>query len=104
MKSYALLAQLVEALHRFCRGFGFKSRTGLNFFLALFYYCFSSVHYCEDRFQINKVSMFGKQTGIIFYSNRVYLKNFTASLECMGWFLAFDLKKDQQMNQNKQSK
>lgn len=45
--------------------------------------------------------MFGKQTGIIFYSNRVYLKNFTASLECMGWFLAFDLKKDQQMNQNR---
>ena len=54
MKSYALLAQLVEALHRFCRGFGFKSRTGLNFFLALFYYCLSSVHYCEDRFQIKK--------------------------------------------------
>ena len=48
--------------------------------------------------------MFGKQTGMIFYSNRVYLKNFTASLECMGWFLAFDLKKDQQMNQNKQNK
>ena len=54
MKSYALLAQLVEALHRFCRGFGFKSRTGLNFFLALFYYCLSSVYYCEDRFQIKK--------------------------------------------------
>ena len=48
--------------------------------------------------------MLGKQTSITIYLNRVYLKNFTASLECMGWFLAFDLKKDQQMNQNKQSK
>ena len=39
--------------------------------------------------------MFGKQTSITIYLNRVYLKNFTASLECMGWFLALDLKKKQ---------
>ena len=36
MKSYALLAELVGALHRFCRGRGFKSHTSLNFFLVLF--------------------------------------------------------------------
>ena len=46
--------------------------------------------------------MCGKQTSIIFYSNRVYLKNFTASLECMGWFLALDLEK-KPTNESKQT-
>ena len=47
MKSYALLAQFVGALHRFCRGRGFKSRTGLKFFFwPHFHYCLNRVHYC----------------------------------------------------------
>ena len=40
------------ALHRYRKGHGFKSRTGLNFFQALFSLLLKSVHYCEDRFHI----------------------------------------------------
>ena len=40
-----------KALHRYRRGHGFKSRTGLNsFFKSYFHYCSSSVHHCEVRF------------------------------------------------------
>ena len=46
-----LLALLVgRALHRYGRGHGFKSCTGLNFFRPYFHYCSSSVHYCKDHF------------------------------------------------------
>ena len=36
-----LIAQLVRALHRYRRGHGFDSRSGLNFFQALFLNCLS---------------------------------------------------------------
>ena len=36
-----LIAQLVWALHRYRRGHGFDSRSGLNFFQALFLNCLS---------------------------------------------------------------
>ena len=39
-----------RALHRYRRGHGFKSRTGLNLFRPYFHYCSSIVHYCEDLF------------------------------------------------------
>ena len=32
-----LLAQLVRALHQYCRGHGFKSHWGLNLFLGLIF-------------------------------------------------------------------
>ena len=44
----ALLAQFVER-------HWFKSRTGMNFFRALFHYCFNSVHFCEDRFHFHNI-------------------------------------------------
>ena len=41
----------IQALYRYRRGHGFKSRTRLNFFFRpYFQYCSSSVHYCEDHF------------------------------------------------------
>ena len=50
-KSYIWTA---PALHRYRRGHGFKSRTGLNFFSRpSFHYCLSSVHNYEDRFHIH---------------------------------------------------
>ena len=39
-----LIAQLVRALHRYRRGHGFDSRSGLNFFQALFLNCLSWVY------------------------------------------------------------
>ena len=45
-----LVSSVGRALHRYRRGHGFKSRTGLNFFQALFHYCLSSANYCEDHF------------------------------------------------------
>ena len=36
-----------------CRGHGFKSCTGLNFFQALFHYHASRVYYCEDHVHIH---------------------------------------------------
>ena len=49
-----LLSSVGSALHRYHIGHGFKSRTGLIFFQALFsLLLISSVHYCEDRFQIH---------------------------------------------------
>ena len=38
------MAQLVRALHRYRRGHGFDSRSGLNFFQALFLNCLSWVY------------------------------------------------------------
>ena len=35
-----LLAQLVGALHRYCRGQGFESRTSLNFFSGFLFLIF----------------------------------------------------------------
>ena len=44
-----LISSIGRALHRYRRGHGFKSRTGLNFFLVLFTTArFSSVLSCED--------------------------------------------------------
>ena len=39
-----------RALHRYRRGHGFKSRTGLNFFRPYFHYWSNSIHYCKDHF------------------------------------------------------
>ena len=51
-----LLAQLVDWLHRYRRGQGFESRTGLNFFVRpYFHFCLSCVHYCEVRFHVHFV-------------------------------------------------
>ena len=47
-----LVSSVGRALHRYPRGHGFKSRTGLNFFHL------SSVHYCEDRFHIQEMLLF----------------------------------------------
>ena len=48
-----LVSSVGRALHRYRRGLGFKSRTGLNLsFRPYFHYCLSSVHYCEDPFHI----------------------------------------------------
>ena len=49
-----LVSSVVRALHRYRKGHGFKSRTGLNFFRPYFHYRSNSVHYCEDRFHINE--------------------------------------------------
>ena len=44
-----LVSSIGRALHRYRRGHGFKSRTGLNFFQVLFTTAsFSSVLSCED--------------------------------------------------------
>ena len=48
-----LVSSVGRALQWYCRGNGFKSCTGLNFFQAFFHYCSNSVHYCEDRFHIH---------------------------------------------------
>ena len=49
-----LVSSVGRALHRYRRGHRFKSRTGLNFFFRpYFYYCLSSVHYCQDRCHIH---------------------------------------------------
>ena len=39
--------QIVRTLHWYCRGHGFESCSGLNFFLALFHNCLSCV--CDDQ-------------------------------------------------------
>ena len=44
---------MTRPLHQYRRGYGFKSRTGLNFFFRPYFnYWFSSVHNNEDRFYI----------------------------------------------------
>ena len=49
-----LVSSVGRALHRYRRGHGFKSRTGLIFFFRpYFHYCLSTVHYCEDHFRIH---------------------------------------------------
>ena len=47
-----LVSSVGRALHRYRRGHGFKSRTGLKFFFfrPYFHYCLSSAHHCEDHF------------------------------------------------------
>ena len=37
-----------RALHRYRRGHGFESRSGLNFFRLLFHKCSSCVYNCDD--------------------------------------------------------
>ena len=52
-----LVSSVGRALHRYCRGHGFKSRTGLNFFQVLLSTTrFSSVLSCEDLL----ISSFGQ--------------------------------------------
>ena len=52
--SHLVFSSVGRALHRYDRGHGLKSRTGLNyFFRPYFHYCLSSVHYCDDRFHIH---------------------------------------------------
>ena len=48
-----LISSVGRALHWYCRGHGFKSRTGLNFFRPYFHHCSSSVHYCKHCFHIH---------------------------------------------------
>ena len=49
-----LVSSVGRALHRYRRGHGFKSRTGLIFFFRpYFHYCLSTVHYCEGHFRIH---------------------------------------------------
>ena len=48
-----LVSSVGRALHRYRRGHGFKSGTGLNFFRPSFHCCLSSVHNYEDRFHIH---------------------------------------------------
>ena len=38
-----------RALHRYRRGHGFKSRSGLNFFRLYFYNFLSCVYNCDDQ-------------------------------------------------------
>ena len=45
-----LVSSVGRAPHRYRRGHGLKSRTGLNFFRPYFHYCPSSANYCEDHF------------------------------------------------------
>ena len=47
-----LVNSVGRVLHWYCRGHGFKFRTGLNFFWLYFHYFLSSVHNCEDRSNI----------------------------------------------------
>ena len=47
-----LVKSVGRVLHWYCRGHGFKFRTGLNFFWLYFHYFLSSVHNCEDRSNI----------------------------------------------------
>ena len=42
----ALIAQL---LNQHCKGHGFKSQSGMNFFRLYFHNYFSCVHYCGDQ-------------------------------------------------------
>ena len=46
---------MTRALHRYRKGHGFKSRTGLNFFRPYFHYWLSSIQYCADHFHIHDV-------------------------------------------------
>ena len=51
-----LLAQLVaRALHQYCRGQGFESRTSVHFFRPSFRNCKSCVYDCDDLLSYNKV-------------------------------------------------
>ena len=50
-----LVNSVGRALHWYCRGHGFKSRTGLKFFSGpIFNYYFSSVVSCEDLLNSSK--------------------------------------------------
>ena len=75
-----LVRSLDRALHRYRRGRGFKSRTGLNvFFRSYFHYCSSGVHYFGDLFHIH---VFIRSSNIwlsyihsrLFTTSRVYLE------------------------------
>ena len=52
--SSRLVSSVGRAPHRYRRGHGFKSRTGLIFFFRpYFHHCLSTVHYCEGHFHIH---------------------------------------------------
>ena len=53
-----LVSSVGRALHRYPRGYGFKSLPAWIFFRPSFYYYLSSVHYCEDRFHIQEMLLF----------------------------------------------
>ena len=67
-------------LHRYRRGHGFKSCTGLIFFFTpCFHYCSSSVHYCKDRFHIHVFIRSSHMLFLYIYSHlfitlRVYME------------------------------
>ena len=63
-----LVSSIGRALHRYRRGHGFKSRTGLNFFQVLFTTTsFSSVLSCEDLL-ISRLQSFKKTRKLLFRS------------------------------------
>ena len=50
--SVGLLASVGRVLHRYHKGHGFKSRTGLSFFFQALFSPLRNVHNCQDRFHI----------------------------------------------------
>ena len=56
------------SVHRYCRSHGFKSRTGLNFFYALFslLHIISSVNNCEDPY------IFVSSTAVYIYEFHIF--------------------------------
>ena len=73
--SSRLVSSVGRALHRYRRGHGFKSRTGLIFFRPSFHYFLRSVHYCEDRFHIHDNGCVGKSWYLKYLSRGVHLRN-----------------------------
>ena len=65
-----LVSSVGRALHRYCRGLGFKSRASLN----SFHYYLSSFHNCEDRYHIHVVIRISNIHSCLFTTSRVYLE------------------------------
>ena len=59
-------------MHWYRRGHRFKSRTGLNFFQALFP-LFSHVHHCEDHFHIQIPAMLDAKKKMLAFKASVSL-------------------------------
>ena len=85
-----LVSSAGRALHRYRRGHGFKSRTGLNFFQVLFSTTrFSSVLSCEDLLisSIHRsaniwISYFKSRTGLNFFQVLFKTTRFSSVLSC----------------------
>ena len=55
------------ALNWYRKGYGFKSRKGLNFLSPCFHHCLRGLHYYEDRFHIRRWKTVTIYTSIHFY-------------------------------------